>query len=185
MEEYRLMKRSVIMMAALTFILALFVPHASAQTQPAAGSQPAAQDPAKEEADAYKAWYDAYTAKDLAKEVELGKAFIEKYPNSKNADYVKKDIARARGVLFNQALQAKNTAEMVRLGKEALAEDPNNIDYLTLLAINIRTNELFATPPNFAHAADAADFTRRAIQQIEAGKVPTGAKDFEKNKNTT
>jgi hypothetical protein len=57
------------MMAALTFILALFVPLASAQTQPAA------QDPAKEEADAYKAWYDAYTAKDLAKEVEFGKAF--------------------------------------------------------------------------------------------------------------
>jgi hypothetical protein len=158
------MKRLIIITAALGLLLALFVPLTSAQ--------PAAQDPAKEEADAYKAWYDAFTAKDIAKEYELGKAFAEKFPSSKNAAYVKKDIARARGIMFNQAMQAKNTGEMIRLGKEALAEDPESLDYLYLLAVAISSNELFASPANFAHEADFADFSQRAIKLIESGKAP-------------
>ena len=162
------MKRSVMIIAALTVLLALFVPLAPAQTQPAA------QDPAKEEADAYKAWYDAYTAKDLTKEIELGKAFVQKFPSSKNADYVKKDIARARGILFNQALQQKNMDEMIRIGKEVLAEDPDNLDYLSAMAVHLSTNELFAKTPNYSHAADIVDFTNRALRLIEAGKTPTG-----------
>jgi len=177
MEEYRLMKRSVIMMAALTFILALFVPLASAQTQPAA------QDPAKEEADAYKAWYDAYTAKDLAKEIEFGKAFVQRFPSSKNVDYVKKDITRARGILFNQALQAKNWNEMIRIGKEVLADDPDNLDYLSAMAVNLSTNELYASPPNYAHSAEISEFTQHALRLIESGKTPTGdPSKFDKNK---
>jgi hypothetical protein len=184
-EEYRLMKRSVMMMAALTFILALFVPLVSAQTQqPAAGTQPAAaaQDPAKEEYDAYTAWYAAYKAQDAAKSLELGRAFVAKFPSSKYTDFIKKDNVRARGVLFNKAVQEKNMNEMIRIGKEVLAEDPDNLDYLLAMAIQIRQNELFATPPNFAHAAEASEFTERTIRLIESGKTPTGAKDFDKNK---
>jgi tetratricopeptide (TPR) repeat protein len=171
------------MIAALTFMLALFVPLISAQTQPAAGSQPAAaQDPAKEEYDAYTAWYTAYKAQDTAKSLELGKAFVEKFPNSKYTDFIKKDNVRVRGVLFNKAVQEKNMNEMIRIGKDVLADDPDNLDYLLAMSIQIRQNELFATPPNFAHAAEAADFTAHTIRLIEAGKTPTGAKDFDKNK---
>jgi tetratricopeptide (TPR) repeat protein len=171
------------MIAALTFILALFVPLISAQTQPAAGSQPAAaQDPAKEEYDAYTAWYAAYKAQDTAKALELGKAFVAKFPSSKYTDFVKKDNLRARGVLFNKAVQEKNMAEMIRIGKDVLADDPDNLDYLLAMAIQIRQNELFASPPNFAHAAEAKEFTERTVRLIEGGKTPTGAKDFDKNK---
>jgi hypothetical protein len=106
------------MMAALTFILALFVPLVSAQTQqPAAGTQQpaaAAQDPAKEEYDAYAAWYAAYKAQDLAKSLELGRAFLAKFPSSKYADSIKKDNVRARGLLYSKAVQEKNMNEMIR-----------------------------------------------------------------------
>jgi tetratricopeptide (TPR) repeat protein len=76
---------------------------------------------------------------------------------------------------FNKAVEAKNVAEIIRIGKEVLAKDPDNLDYLSALVVQIRTLELFATPPNFAHAAEAAEFAERAIRLIEAGKKPTGA----------
>ena len=181
------MKRSVMMMAALTFILALFVPLISAQTQqPATGTQPAAaaQDPAKEEYEAYTAWYAAYKAQDAAKALELGKAFVEKFPSSKYTEFIKKDNIRARGVLFNKAVQDKNMNEMVRIGKEVLAENPDNLDYLMAMSVQLRQNELSASPPNYAHAAEASEFTDRAIKLIESGKTPTPTQGatFDKNK---
>lgn len=178
------MKRSVMMMAALTFMLALFVPLISAQTQPAAGSQPAAaQDPAKEEYDAYTAWYTAYKAQDNVKALELGKAFIAKFPNSKYTDFIKKDNLRQRGLLYAKAAKEKNTAEMIRIGKEVLADDPDNLDYLSAMSVQLSTDELYATPANFTHAAEASEFTERAIRLIEAGKTPSGdPSKFDKNK---
>jgi len=177
------MRKSIIAMAALTFSIALLMPLASTKAMTAG---PVAQDAAKEEADAYGAWYAAYKAQpsDPAKILELGKAFVQKFPSSKYADFIKKDFAREYGILFNQAVQAKNTAEIIRIGKEVLATDPENLDYLIALSIQTRQNELFATPANFAHSADAADFTERAIRLMEGGKVPAGAGD-KFNKNVT
>ena len=172
------MKRYILTVAALTFSLAMVAPFASAQTP---STQPAAaQDPAAEEAAAYKAFYDAYTAKDLAKEFELGKVFIEKFPSSKNADYVKKEVARVRSLLLQQAITAKNIPEVVRLGKEAMAADPNNLDYAIYLTIQLRTLDT-----NLQNAAEIAEFANTAIRLIESGKTPTPAKDgppFDKNK---
>ncbi|MGA9771754.1 MAG: hypothetical protein WBV94_22175 [Blastocatellia bacterium] len=172
------MKRYIITVVALTFLLTVVAPLASAQatsTQPAA-----AQDPAAEEAAAYKAFYDAYTAKDLAKELEMGKIFVEKFPSNKNAEYVKKEIVRVRSILLQNAITAKNSAEVVRLGKEALAADPNNVDYAIYLAIQLRTIDT-----NLQYAADIAEFTNTAIRLIESGKTPTQAANtpaFDKNK---
>jgi hypothetical protein len=181
-EEYRLMKKLLMVVAVLTFSLALFAPLSRAKTAPV---DTVAQDPAKEEADAYAAWYTAYKAQDAAKTLELGKAFVQKFPTSKYADFIKKDFAREYGILFNEAVKAKNTAEIIRVGREVLASDPDNLDYLTAISIQIRQNELFATPPNFAHAAEAAEFTERAIRLLEAGKIPTGADPAKFNKNVT
>jgi tetratricopeptide (TPR) repeat protein len=176
------MKRSILMMSVLTFSLALLVPFASARaTMPDA----VAQDPDPAEAAAYKAWYDANQLKDYAKALELAKAYLEKFPNgnAKNVEFLKnKWIPSMRGYFFKQAADAKNVSEVVRIGKEVLAQDPDNLDYLSALVVQIRTNELFASPPNYAHSADAADFAQRSIRLIEGGKVPTGAeKTFNKN----
>ena len=155
------MKKSMVLMAVLGMVLALSVPYASAR---------ATQDPSPEEAAAYKVWYEAVTAKDWAKVYQLSQEFIAKYPTSKNVETVKKYIPGARGQLFNTARQAKNIAEELRLGKEALAENADNLDYLYLMTIDIRTNEMEASPANYSHATEIADFSQRAIALLEAGK---------------
>ena len=164
------MKKIIATVAVLMFLLALSAPLVFAQD---ASAKPAAQDPAAEEAAAYKAWYDAYTAKDITKEMELGKTFVEKYPSSKYADFVKKDIVRVRSLLLNQAVQAKNTPEIIRIGKEAMAADPESVDYPYFLASQLRSLDT-----NFQYATDTAQFTQTAMRMIEAGKKPTIVKDF-------
>jgi len=170
-EEYHLMKRLLTVVAALALGLALFASFASAST-----TAPLAAAQEQAEADAYKAWYDANAAKDYAKAMPLAKAYIEKFPTGKYAEYLKKTwIPSIRGYFYKQAADAKNVAEVIRIGKEVLAEDPDNLDYLLALVVQIRANELFATPPNYAHASEAADFSGHAIRLIEGGKVPAAA----------
>lgn len=180
------MKRSVMMIAALAFMLALFTPLTSAH---ASWSQAAAQDPKAEEAAVYKAWYEANQAAGTSKSpadyrsaMDLAKAYLEKYPSGQYASYLKdKWIPQVLGFLFNEELKKKNTQGMIDIAKEALAVNPENLDYLYLLAVNIRANELFANPPNYSHAAEAADFTQRSIKLIEAGKKPTGVQNWKQN----
>jgi hypothetical protein len=174
------MKRWLTLVAALAFVLALYGPHTQARSS---SSAPVPQDQA--EADAYKAWYDANAAKDYVKAMELAKAYVQKFPSGKYADYLKKTwMPSIRGYFYKQAADAKNVSEVIRIGNEVLAEDPDNLDYLLALVVQIRTNELFANPPVYTHAADAANFSERAIRLIESGKVPTGA-DAKFNKNVT
>jgi len=176
------MKRLLVLIAALAFAPAMLAPFAVGKT---AGDQAAAQDPKAEEAAAYKAWYDANALKDYPKAMELAKAYVEKYPSGQNVAYLKeKWIPSTRTILFNQAIAQKNMADVIRIGKEVLAENPDNLDYLIAMSVQIRTNELFASPPNFAHAAEAAEFTEKAIKLIEGGKTPTPnpSSPFDKNK---
>jgi len=165
-------------MAALTFSLALLMPLASAET---VGGEAIVQDQAKEEADAYAAWYTAYKAQDAAKTLELGKAFVQKFPSSKYADFIKKDFLRENGILFAAAVQAKNVGDIIRIGKEVMTDNPDNLDFASAVVVQIRTIEINANPPVYTHAADAADFAERSIKLAEAGKVAGDPKIFNKN----
>ena len=174
------MKRYIITIAALTFLLAVFAPLTSAQTT---GAQPAAaaQDPAAEEVAAYKEWYDANGKKDYPKAFELAKAYLAKFPNGKYAKYLKETwIPPIRAKLLNEAVQAKNIPEVIRLGKEAIAANPDSPDLPIYLTIQMRTLDT-----DFKNAADTAEFAQTSIRLIEAGKTPTPPKDgtpFDKNK---
>lgn len=177
------MRRTLLMVAALTFTFTLCAPLAWAE---ASAPGAVAQDPTPEEAAAYKAWFDANSAKDYPKAMELAKAYLEKFPSGKYAAYLKKQwIPSIRAMRWKEAADAKNTTEVIKVGKEVLAEDPDNLDYLSALVVQVRTNELFANPANYAHAADAADFAERVIRHIEAGKTPTSADPAKFNKNVT
>lgn len=166
-------------MAALTFSLALLTPFASAKTR---ADALVAQDPKEAEAAAYKAWYDANNLKDYPKAMELAKAYLEKFPAGTNAGYLKdKWIPQMQTYFFNQAVQAKNMNEMLRIGKEVLAKDPDNIDYLWVMINQLRTRELYGSPPDFSHTADYTDFVQRIMRLLDAGKTPTGVKDFKKD----
>jgi len=175
------MRRMVMMVAALAFMIALHVPFTPAQTEQPAAATP---DPKQAEADAYKAWYDANAAKDFSKAVPLAKEYLEKFPNGQYASYLRdKWLPQTRGYLFGEALKAKNSNDMISLGREALEKDPENLDYLYLLAVNLRANEISAATPNYAHASEAADFSQRAIKLIEAGKVPAVVDKAKWNQN--
>jgi hypothetical protein len=165
------MKRLLTIIAALSFSLALFVPLAEANAK---GAGTAAQDQAKEEADAYGAWYTAYKAQDAVKTLELGKAFVEKFPSSKYVTFIKNDFLREYSILFNKAVAEKNVGEIVRVGNEVLASNADNLDYIWAILVQIRQNELSASPGNFAHASQATDLAQRAIRLFEAGKALTG-----------
>jgi tetratricopeptide (TPR) repeat protein len=177
------MKKGLIPMAAVMLITAFLVPFASAT--PAARSIVVAQDDAakKAEADAYKTWYDAYSAKDTGKAMDAAKAYLDKFPNGDHAAYLKGWVFSTRAQLFNQALQSKNTDDMIRISSEVLTADPENLDYLYTLAMAIRQNELFAPTPNFSHAAQEQDYSNRSIKLIEAGKVPATVSKDKWNKN--
>ena len=108
------MKRSVMMIAALAFMLALFTPLTSAHAN---WSQAAAQDPKAEEAAVYKAWYEANQAASTSKSVDdyrtamgLAKAYLEKYPSGQYASYLKdKWMPQARGFPFQQSVLKRRT----------------------------------------------------------------------------
>ncbi|HMG36709.1 MAG TPA: hypothetical protein VKM94_22425 [Blastocatellia bacterium] len=171
--------------AALAFVVALTTLQVSARSiisnpTPLRGAQDDKQkdDKAKEETDAYTAWYNATreTNKDWSKIMELGKAYMAKYPQGQWAKYIQPSIAQARNAMLTKAAQDKNVAEIIRLGKEAAAEDQSaEVDYYTFIVGQIGTLELFAQPPSFAHAADATDLANKSIALIEGGKLPKGA----------
>jgi len=173
------MKKMLTLIAALMFSAALFAPLAQAKT---VRIDEVVQDPAAEEAAAYKAWFEANNAKDYAKAMELAKTYLEKFPNgnAQNVAYLKKWIPQIRGYLFNQAVTAGNMGEMIRLGKEALGSEPDNLDYYWVMINQLRAKELYATPPNNSHAAEYGELAKKAMSLIEAGKTPTGVKDFKK-----
>jgi tetratricopeptide (TPR) repeat protein len=137
-------------------------------------SEGGAQDAAPDEIALYQSWYAASEAKDVAKGYAAARDYLEKFPKGQYAAYLGKWASGARGMLFNQALEAKDMATMLRLGQERLREDPKDLSYLLALALNLRRHELFASPPDFAHAEEAADFSRRVIALVEAGQVPPG-----------
>ena len=75
--------------------------------------------------------------------------------------------------MLNQAVQAKNIPDIIRIGKEAMAADPEGVDYPYFLATQLRTLDT-----NYQYAADTAQFTQTAMRLIESGKKPTIVKDF-------
>ena len=126
-----------------------------------------------DEADSYKAFYDANAANDIPKAMELAQKYLKDFPTGKYADYLKnKWIPNTRTKQFNQALAAKNSEVAISVGNEILATNPDDLNYLVPLARHLLVNEVNAKPPVTTHAADAEAFTRRSVKLLEEGKKP-------------
>ncbi|MGH9821886.1 MAG: tetratricopeptide repeat protein [Blastocatellia bacterium] len=166
------MKRLFITVSALSFLMIIAAPLTSAKPPIANGVAPRAQsDQDKAENDAYKAWYDVQ--KNIPQALPLAKAYLEKFPNGTNAKYLKGWIVSARASLFNDAYKQKNIDEMIKIGNEALAEDPGNLDYVYLIYSTINQTELHAAKPNLAHADQEIEFINKAVKLIQDGKAPS------------
>jgi tetratricopeptide (TPR) repeat protein len=128
----------------------------------------AAQDPENvDEATAYQLWFLANGAGETDKALELAKEYVKKYPKGEHADYLAKWAQSAQATAFNEALKAKDMKKVLELGEQRLAEDPNDLNYLLQLAINLRKDDAFAK--------EAEEYGARAIAAIEQGKTPAGA----------
>ena len=139
-----------------------------------AGAQGAGTGFTPQEAQAYKDWYDANGASDFPKAIVLAREYLKTYPAGRYADYLRSWIPQVRSRLFGQAVQGRDADAMLRLGREGLADNPDDLFYLYWLAVGLRTIELQTTPPRAAHETEIVEFTRRAIALVEAGKVPPG-----------
>jgi tetratricopeptide (TPR) repeat protein len=169
------------MVARRTLVTGVLLAALAALSAPARSQD----DPVVDAAAVYSSWYAANQAKDVAKAFQLAQEYVRKYPSGEQAEYLKKWVAGARGVLFNEAIQKKDVAKVIEIGQERLKEEPKDLGYLISLALTLRRQELFASPPNFTHAAEAVDFSRRGIALIEAGQLPPGADPAKWNKGDT
>lgn len=134
-----------------------------------------------EEVTAYMAWYGASKAGDTAKALVAAKDYLAKYPSGQNAEFVKKWLDGQKWGGFNEAVKKKDMAEVVRIGREHQSEDAS-FAYWT--AWYLRQNELL-TAGEPAHAKEAEEFTRAALEFVEKGGVATGieAAKFDKSAN--
>ena len=140
----------------------------------------AAQDAAPDEAAAYAAFHAASQGTDTAAALAAAKAYLDKFPSGQYADAIKKWQDQARLTQLDAAIKDKRTADMLTIGKEILAADPENLNVIYALAFNIRRNELLASPPVYTNAAAAVELANKGIGLIEAGKTLTGVASFDK-----
>ena len=141
----------------------------------------AAQEVVQDEGAAYRAWHDASQAGDNAKATAAAKAYLAQYPKGQYAEFITKWLGTAQMTALDAAIKEKRTADMIAVGREILAADPENLNVLYALAFNIRRNELFAAPPVFTNAPAAVEFSNKAIALVESGKTLTGVATFDKN----
>jgi hypothetical protein len=140
-----------------------------------------AQEVVQDEGAFYRTWHDASQAGDSAKALAAAKTYLEKYPTGQYADFIKKWLSTAQMTALDAAIKEKRTADMITVGRDILAADPENLNVLYALAFNIRRNELLASPPKYDHAADAKEFAQKAIALVEGGKTLVGVQSFDKN----
>jgi tetratricopeptide (TPR) repeat protein len=148
-----------------------------------------AQETNVEEVVAYQMFYQASQAGDAAKALEAAQAYVKQFPEGPNAAYIKQWLAKAtaqtRGAQFNQALKEGNSAELIRIGREQLAEKPDDLSYLISLAVNLRKNVLLGAQKNPEWTAAAGEFSAQALKLIEGGAVPPGTDPAKWNKDAT
>ena len=164
--------RRIIAIAGTSMLAALF-------TLPAPPPL-AAQEVVQDEGASYRAFHEASQAGDTAKALDAARAYLEKYPSGQYADFIKKWQDTARMTLLDSAIKEKRTADMLKVGQEILAADPENLNVIYALAFNIRRNELLAQPPVYQNAAAAVEYAKRGIGLVESGKTLTGVASFDK-----
>ncbi len=140
--------------------------------QPAGG-----QAVGKDEAKAYKAFYDARNG-DPMKVIELGEGFLAKYPMSLYAGAVYSTLTTAY-------LNTNQPDKMLTAGEKALEINPDNVDVLPLLAWAIPRRVTGQTADGPKQLTEAEGYAKHAIQLLTTIPKPAEMDDaaFTKAKN--
>lgn len=180
------MKRFYLTATGALLGIAMITGVASAMSIPAAAGltaqQQAPASQARAEYDAYMAAYKAYyTDRDYQKSWDLANAFVEKYPSSQYAAPAKDLSQRSRIAVYQVAYQARNFDKVFSMGKEFLAEHPEDITVLLQLAIAAGT---MAKSNDFKYQTEGEEYGHKAIQLIETGQRPNGISEADWNGKT-
>jgi hypothetical protein len=126
------------------------------------------------------AWYADFTkyrTTDAGKAYDAGKKYLTACPTEEGQipAYLKKWVAayekEARKLKLNDLfLRERKYAEAMTLAKELLADEPENMT--ALIDLGYGGYVVAVQTKNEAGNAEAANYTRKAIQAIEAGKAP-------------
>jgi hypothetical protein len=142
--------------------------------QNGAGTQQPAQDPAKAEI------YDRFIKNrkehpDIA--YQAAKEYLGKYANDNDqyVTYLQKWVASyekgARELKLTQLIYTdKNYGEAFSTGKQVLSDNPENLK--ALMDLGFAGYSAVAVTKSDTYNAESIGYARRAIQMIEAGKVP-------------
>lgn len=141
----------------------------------------AAQEVVQDEGAAYRAFHEASQAADIPRALEAAKAYLEKYPQGQYAEFIGKWQDSARMTLLDSSIKERNTAAMIKVGRDILAKDPENLNVIYALAYNVRRNELLASPAVFTHVKDGVEFASKGIALVESGKTLVGVPNFDKD----
>jgi hypothetical protein len=122
---------------------------------------------------------------DREKAYQMSKEFLAKY-GVQTDDQVKKikDFAdKYRLSAFNKNLDELKIAEAFALGKEILAQEPEN----TYVVINMAYGgyDLFERKKDNSFASESANYAKQALSLLEAGKVPTTFEPFKTKDEAT
>jgi len=111
------------------------------------------------------------------KAYKMAKDFLAQYGKEENDEQVKKIkdfVDKYTLATFNKRLDELKIAEAFALGREILAQEPDN----TYVVINMAFGglDLFQKKKDASFGADATNYAKQALSMMEAGKMP---KSFE------
>jgi hypothetical protein len=172
-ENVRLMKK-LLSVALLTLVATLFVTASFAQ------KQKAKEDYFKE----IQTLSNTNKSEDMDKAYQLSKEFVAAYPkeNTNYAKQVKDFIKRYRVKLFFKANDNNKIAEAFTIGKEVLAEDPDQTEVLFNLAYSGYKD--FVTTQKPTYTADSIAYAQKTLQLFESGIFPTTFNPFKDKQDT-
>lgn len=141
-----------------------------------------------------KAYYDAATSsgkegayleyalgnlatmeKDTTKMMDYGRAYKQKYPQGKFVKFVDQAMVTGSYNAFDAAVKAKNWPVATKIAEDAFASGQNEFVYAYRLAYAGLADET-ATGAKSPFVGKVSAWSDRAIQYVESGKVPEGAK---------
>lgn len=122
---------------------------------------------------------------DLEQAYKLSKEFVAKFPKETgdNANKLKDFIKRYRLSIFFTATDGGKFAEAFALGKEILAEEPENTDVLLNLAFLGYKDSL--SNKSQTYSEDSIGYAQKTLQLFEKGVVPTNYSPFKDKTETT
>ena len=128
---------------------------------------------------AYKSFL-AVSPEDPKKKIELGEAFLKKYPTSRLQ-------SRIYSGLIAAYLQTNQVQKMEETGERDLALNPKDVQVLAMLGQTLPRTITASTPEPEKRLDKAEEYATRAIQGTLAIKKPEGftEDEFEKAKNQT